>query len=121
MPQMQKASLSPAQYQPVALSWLDLLYFGWIYIGFVGGAVPLVTVPLRQISIPVRLSRCLSKAGARARCLVERTMPWDRTDLRNKGRFSPKMRTMLLVFIVFAVVVAGWLFGAMLTSRYLLH
>jgi hypothetical protein len=50
-------------------------------------------------------------------------MPWRRTDLRTKNRFflMPNMRTMLVIFIVLAVVVVGWLFGAVLMRGYLLH
>lgn len=47
-------------------------------------------------------------------------MPWHRTDLK-KQRPPPIMRTMLVIFIVLAVVIAGWLFGAVLMSGYLLH
>jgi hypothetical protein len=49
-------------------------------------------------------------------------MPWRRTDLRTKSGFlMPSMRTMLVIFSVLAVIVAGWLFGVVLMSRYVLH
>jgi hypothetical protein len=33
----------------------------------------------------------------------------------------PNLRTVLVIFIVLAVVVAGWLFGAVFVSSHLLH
>jgi len=40
---------------------------------------------------------------------------------RWEGTPVPNFRTVLVIFVVLAVVVAGWLFGAVFVSRYLLH
>jgi len=60
------------------------------------------------------------RASAGGGACYNAIMPWHRTDLK-KQRPPPIMRTMLVIFIVLAVVIAGWIFGAVLMRGYLLH
>jgi len=83
-----------------------------------------VTLSRRTVGRPAGVSAQLTLLWTKT-CspTSKRTMPWRRTDLRTKNRFflMPNMRTMLVIFIVLAVVVVGWLFGAVLMRGYLLH
>jgi hypothetical protein len=54
--------------------------------------------------------------------MVQRTMPWQRLeDPDARETRMPRLRIVLAIFLSLAAIIALWLFGAWLASRFFLH
>jgi uncharacterized membrane protein len=65
----------------------------------------------------VKLARILAMAIALGALTVTTNVSWAAL----KSTPMPRWRILLVIVIVLAAVVAGWLYGAVFVSRYLLH